>query len=188
MYAVAVNGDLDDFASGETTVFAGLDHLSVQLSINEEGGQPTSRCANCGEESGDDTPDDGPCPGSGVWGTCTHCNGSKKCSVCEDIEYERCDCTLCDGSGKCDECDDDGQAEIHAWEPIPLHWCNSASIHARPDRDSIQVSISVGDARGAFVMEVERREDGLYLSVPHPEANSQHMELTERSPGWYKVG
>jgi len=178
MYVIEINGELEE--SDNARIYTELDHLSVQLSINEEGDRPQHHCGNC------DTPEVAPCPDSGNWAPCTECNGSKKCSVCEGINPA--DCTLCNGSGKCDECDDDGDIEVHDWQPVPLHWCNSASIHARPDRDSIQVTISVGDPRGAFVMEVERREDGLYLSVPHPDQSSPHMPLTERTPGWYKVG
>lgn len=147
MYEISVNGDL-----GETdhsgVVADTLDHLSVQLSINEEGDRALYRCSGCGEETDQDD------------------------IVTFGVE----------------ECDGYSEIEIHEWEAIPLNWVNSASIHARTDRDEIQVTISVGDPRGAFVMAVERREDGLYLSVPHAGMGMSHMPLTERSAGWYKIG
>lgn len=148
-----------------------LDGLSVQLSINEEGDLPSHRCANCGEETDQDDI---------VMFGVESCDGSGNMADCPTH--------IVDGDGDCESCDGSGELEIHDWEPIPLNWCNSASIHARPDRDEIQVTISVGDPRGAFVLAVESREDGLYLSVPHAGMGMSHMPLTERSAGWYKIG
>lgn len=174
MYDINMSGEL---AGGdqETVIAESLDHLSVQLTINEEGDQPTHRCSGCGEETDqEDIVTFGVeiCEGSGKWMTCPD-------QTSDHTKPDKIDCDTCDGSG---------EIEIHDWETIPLHWANSASIHARPDRDEIQVTISVGDPRGAFVMTVERRDDGLYLSVPHAGMGMSHMPLTERSAGWFKVG
>lgn len=163
---INITGELAEGGERQDIGVDGLDHLSVQLSINEDGDLPQFHCANCGEES-DDQMDD-PCDGSG--------------------EIKDCPEHIVDKDGDCESCDGSGEIEIHEWETIPLHWANSASIHARPDRDEIQVTISVGDPRGAFVMTVERRDDGLYLSVPHAGMGMSHMPLTERSAGWFKVG
>lgn len=187
MYELQMSGDalyIDGMEVEHETINVDLGNLGVLLSINEESCQPEWHCTECNAESSDDTPEVDPCPGSGNWRRCTHCGASKKRSVCEGINPG--DCTLCDGSGKCDECDDAGDIEVHRWEPIPLHWVKSASIHAYPDQDRLDVSISVGDPRGGVVMSVERREDGFYLSVPHP-VKTSHVELTECSPGWYRI-
>lgn len=174
MYNVSINGDLES-GDSQNVLIEDLDGLSVQLSINEEGDQPTHRCSGCGEETDQEdivTFGVEVCEGSGKWITCPD---------------QTADHTT-PGKISCDTCDGAGEIEIHEWKAILLHWANSASIHARPDRDEIQVTISVGDPRGAFVMAVERREDGLYLSVPHTGMGMSHMPLTERSAGWFKIG
>lgn len=164
MYNINMSGDLESDDS-QIIVANDLDHLSVQLSINEEGDLAQFRCANCGEESDDQTGDP--------------CDGSSK--------FQDCPEHIVDEDGDCESCDGSGEIEIHDWESIPLHWVNSAGIHARPDRDEIQVTISVGDPRGAFVMTVERHNGVLYLSVPHAGMGMSHMPLGERSPGWFKI-
>lgn len=187
---VDISGDLEStqggISQGSLKVWteAGSD-LSAHLSINEEGTEPTQRCAYCGEESTDDEPDEGECPGSGKYGTCPTCNGTNVCGDCDGTGTE---CPQCDGECTCGDGCDEGQIEIHQWESIPLHWCNSASIHAEPDRDRVRVTISVDDPRGAFCMDVERDSDGqLWLYVPHADMSSPHAPLTQRGPGWFKV-
>lgn len=74
-------------------------------------------------------------------------------------------CDACDGSGKgpwlgqfesdCPECEGHGFL-AHVAEPMPLSWCNSAAIRLDEGRDTVTVTISVGDPRGAFAMRVER--------------------------------
>lgn len=193
MYVLQVHGDLELSGSDhkEAKIYAGSDtDVSVQLSINEDGDQPVKRCANCGEESTDDEPDEGECPGSGECGTCPTCNGTGDCQGC--LEHVECcgpieDCDDCSGSQQCPECGD-GQIEIHDWESIPLTWCNSASIHAEPDGNRVWVTLSVDDPRGAFVMYVEQDSDGqLWLHVPHADMSLPHAPLTQRGPGWFKV-
>lgn len=173
MYTINITGDLEE-GDGKV-IYTELDHFSAQLSINEEGDRPTHHCATCGEET-----DQEDIVSFGV----EVCEGSGKWVACPDQSSDHTK----PGQIECDTCNGAGEIEIHQWEAIPLHWCNSASIHARPDRDEIQVTISVGDPRGAFVMTVERREDGLYLSVPSAGMGAPHMPLTERSAGWFKIG
>lgn len=173
MYLINITGDLEE-GDSKVMLVNDLDHLTAQLSINEDGDLPTHHCAECGEETDDEDKINlgvEICEGSGKWMACP--DGSSDHTKPGQIE--------------CDTCKGSGEIEIHTWEHIPLNWVNSASIHARPDRDEIQVTISVGDPRGAFVMTVERREDGLYLSVPHPGEDMGHMPLTERSAGWFKI-
>lgn len=179
MYQIQVNGDTEE----SVTHVDELDGLSVQLSINEDGFLDQWRCSNCGEESGDDAPDES-CEGSGSYLKCFSCRGSH---ACEDCSGKDTDCPNCDGTGECPDCDNDGDIEVHDWERIPFHWINSASIHV--ENDHVDVTISVGDPRGAFVMRLERHSDGeLRLSVPHERMALPHMPLQQRGPGFFKVG
>lgn len=172
MYNININGELTErtFEADRMDVpLVALDDLSVQLSINEEGDQSRWRCSGCGEESHEDTPEQGECDGSG--------------NLIDCVEHEL------DEDGDCEHCDGSGEIEVHDWQELALHWVNSASIHADPSADIITVTISVGDPRGAFVMSVERMSDGeLRLSVPHATMSAPHMPLTEYGPGWFKVG
>lgn len=70
-------------------------------------------------------------------------------------------------------------------------WFNSAAIdlEAESGRESVTVTISLGDPRGAFVMTAERHPDGLItLSVPHPTDSCLHLPLSKRNHGFYAVG
>lgn len=173
MYNINITGELTErtFETDRMDVpLVALDDLSVQLSINEEGDKPQYRCSGCDEET--DTPENH--GGEG-------CDGSGNFIDC--VEH------VLDADGDCEHCDGTGEIEVHEWDEVPLHWVNSASIHADPSCDRIMVTISVGDPRGAFVMSVERMSDGeLRLSVPHEHMSMPHMPLQERGPGWFKVG
>lgn len=70
----------------------------------------------------------------------------------------------------------------------PLAWCNSAAIHVDGERDTVTVSVSVGDPRGAFTMEVRRKPDGtILLHLPHPGESLPHCETVELHPGTLAV-
>lgn len=167
MYEIQITGELHDTNEQVTVGVMELDGLSVQLSINEDGDQPLWRCTGCGEESQEDVrPEPGQCDYTG--------------------EYIDCDEHVLDEDGDYESCDGSGEIEVHDWTEVPFNWCNSAGIKVKQDR--VIVAISVGDPRGAFVMEVERHDDGLYLSVPHAAMSSPHEQVTERSPGWFKIG
>lgn len=99
------------------------------------------------------------------------------------------------GNPSCDGEDDDGPVS-HVVEPGPLAWVNSATIAADETEDSITVSISVGDPRGAFCFTV-RRVPGdaggdlagrLVLHMPYPGEPCPHQQLTALHPGAYVVG
>jgi len=90
---------------------------------------------------------------------------------------------------------DDGEG-LHDPEWIPLSWCNSAAVHADESQDSITVSISVGDPRGAFTFTIRRIPDGtgndlagrLIMHTPYPGQPLSHVELTPLHDGTHVVG
>jgi hypothetical protein len=83
----------------------------------------------------------------------------------------------------------------HRAQRVPLSWANSAAIHTDPGEDSITVTISVGDPRGAFAFTVRRIPDDapdnggrLIMHTPYPGEPMQHAALTEGHTGTYWVG
>jgi hypothetical protein len=57
-----------------------------------------------------------------------------------------------------------------------LSWLNSARIFAEPSKDRVQLTVSIGDPRGCFVMEVRRLNDGrIVIHLPHPDESLPHM-------------
>jgi hypothetical protein len=85
--------------------------------------------------------------------------------------------------------DDEGEESPHHAIRKPLTWANSAGIHFDEEQDRIQVSISVGDPRGALVMQVWMGEDGnLRLSVPHHNDSGKHVDMTHQHDGYYVLG
>lgn len=77
----------------------------------------------------------------------------------------------------------------------PLSWANSAAVTLDPDEDSITVSISTGDPRGAFTMTIRRIPDdaptnagALVMGVPYPGDPMPHEDLHPIRPGAYMVG
>ncbi|MBV9011074.1 MAG: hypothetical protein JO272_03310 [Pseudonocardiales bacterium] len=85
---------------------------------------------------------------------------------------------------------------MHDPERIPLSWCNSAGISTNEADDSITVSLSVGDPRGAFAFTITRIPDNansdragrLILHAPYPGQPSPHKELTQIHAGVYVIG
>lgn len=74
-------------------------------------------------------------------------------------------------------------------EREPLAWCNSAAMDWNAAEDSVTVSISVGDPRGAFAFTVRRLADGsLIMHTPYPGEGMPHMPLRELHPGTYEIG
>jgi hypothetical protein len=122
---------------------------------------------------------------------CRHCH-----EVIEEGTVERCEtapeipCPTCDGADEsCPTCDGDGEVSgPHEPETGPGTWCNSAAVTVDESEDSVTVSISVGDPRGAFTMTVtkvdrsgyckhcnepiKRRSDGKFM---HP-GGGNHRE------------
>lgn len=137
-------------------------------------------------------------------------NGTEwRCAACDAELSEDVDgYTDETGSQICDAYDPDEDPDIrdgesapdigegpHWPERIPLSWTNSAGIHTDPDEDSITLTVSVGDPRGAFAFTVRRVPDDtdmhagrLMLHVPSPEDITPHAGLTPVHPGTYRVG
>ncbi|GAA5120980.1 hypothetical protein [Haloechinothrix salitolerans] len=83
----------------------------------------------------------------------------------------------------------------HHPQRVPLSWANSAAIHTDPDEDSITVTMSVGDPRGAFAFTLRRVPDHavtnagrLIMHTPYPGEALPHADLTEAHTGTYWVG
>lgn len=81
---------------------------------------------------------------------------------------------------------------VHAPVPSPLSWWNSSAIDVDPNDNSVTVTISVGDPRGAFaftVRQVERDDEEPYLIMhtPYPGQGWAHMPLTALHEGTYRV-
>lgn len=161
------------------------DAPSVGVSFPGEEGVPEYRCTECGEVSesepdalaeGAPVPVDALCPST----ECKTCEGTGYAPGSDEDECETCGAT---GNG------------AHVWEVEPHGWVNSASIWA--DEESVNVRISVGDPRGAFLMSVGHyvytdddgsEVDELRLSVPSPDDTMPHMGLVPLgSSGYYRI-
>ena len=77
----------------------------------------------------------------------------------------------------------------------PLSWLNSASIRLNPDDDSVDLCISTGDPRGAFVMRIRRvpldapnNAGRLVMVTPYPGESLPHDDLHPINPGTYMIG
>lgn len=68
---------------------------------------------------------------------------------------------------------------------------NSASILVKNEtydgEEEVSTMISIGDPRGCFVMESRANESGHYLSVPHHEDSAPHVDMEQKSRGFYQL-
>lgn len=124
-----------------------------------------------------------------------------ECEVCDGVGMVDCPRGLCDvckdahGLVDCPEQCDGGQGP-HDWHRRTLAFANSAGIDVNESDDSVTVSISVGDPRGAFTMTVRRIPDSadgelagkLILHVPHGSMPMSHMPLKQLHEGTYVIG
>ncbi|MEV7040450.1 hypothetical protein [Amycolatopsis sp. NPDC051061] len=84
----------------------------------------------------------------------------------------------------------------HDPERIRLSWCNSATAQTDESEDSVALSISVGDPRGAFTFTIRRvpeDADGdlagrLIMHTPYAGEHMLHVSLTPLHDGTYVVG
>lgn len=126
-----------------------------------------------------------------------------RCRVCGDELTETVDGYASETSGAlCAEfepitdVDADYGEGPHDPERIPVTWCNSAALHTDESEDSVTVSISVGDPRGAFTLTIRRVSDDadgdlagcLIMHTPYAGQAAPHMELTPLHDGTYVVG
>lgn len=124
--------------------------------------------------------------------------GTFRCRACGDVLIETASgCESESGERLCPDyvpTDDDApdvEGGPHDPERLPLSWINSAAIDADELGDSVTVSISVGDPRGAFTFQIRRIPDDvdgdlagrLVLHMPHPGETSPHRELTQLHAG-----
>src|SRR3954447_13603108 len=111
-----------------------------------------------------------------------------RCRNCGEDLVETVDGIASESGDACPD-EDDGE---HEPERVPLSWCNSAAIQVDESDDSVTVSISVGDPRGAFTFTVRRVPDDatgkLVMHVPYPLQPSPHMTLNPLHEGTYLVG
>lgn len=124
-----------------------------------------------------------------------------RCRICnavfpieEDAENDPCldaECVVHTGDENCDDhgCEYAGHDVVA--EEEPLAWVNSAGVHLDEDKNRVDVTVSVGDPRGAFVMSLYKDNDGrVYMEVPYPEKPWLHAELKpvhESSRGFFIV-
>lgn len=91
---------------------------------------------------------------------------------------------------------DDGSYPPHEAEGSPLSWVNHAAITLSEEEDSVTVSISVGDPRGAFAFTIRRmpdREEAVYpgrllMHLPYPGEPMPHEDLEHIQHGTYLIG
>ena len=135
--------------------------LNVEFPWDEE----TSpwRCINCEERFTEDEKDDAEneeCVQAECFGHEDHAEVGDECSLVHDLVNE----------------------------PQPFTWVNGASIHIDEEEDQIDLAISIGDPRGAFVMRLYRTRDGqIRMEVPYPKAGFLHLPLRQLGPGVYAV-
>jgi hypothetical protein len=129
--------------------------------------------------------------------TFAHGDETSRCTTCGEDLTDTVDGLASDADGQtCPDVNDDQDVRAHTPEPVPLSWANSASIRTDDGEDSITVSISVGDPRGAFCFTVRRIPDDadtnlagrLVLHTPYPAQSMAHRPLAELRPGTYLVG
>lgn len=80
--------------------------------------------------------------------------------------------------------------DLNMAEPAtgPGSWCNSAAISVSDQENTVHVSISVGDPRGAFVMTIRKLDDGrLVMHTPYQGMGFAHMPLRKLNPGTYEI-
>lgn len=144
---------------------------TVALEFDTDGA-PTHRCRACGEELT-----------ATVDGFETE-SGESTCAAFEPAEDTH------------QNTDSDTSGGPHDPERIPLSWCNSAAVRTDESDDSVTVSVSVGDPRGAFTLTIRRIPDDvdsdlagqLIMHVPYADQPSPHMDLSPLHHGTYVVG
>lgn len=87
--------------------------------------------------------------------------------------------------------EDSGRVQLE-WDEVANGYVdglvNSAAIDFSEEEESLTVSISIGDPRGALTMTVRRLSNGkVILHVPHADDSMPHVPLSEIRPGTFEV-
>jgi hypothetical protein len=140
--------------------------LNVEFPWDEE--DTPWRCINCEErfteDAKDEVEDDEECVQA-------ECSAGHDCDEVEDPVAEPCQRT-----------------HDLVNDPQPFTWVNGASIRLNEESDQIDLAISIGDPRGAFVMSLFRTRDGqIRMEVPHPEDGFLHLPLRQLGRALYAV-
>ncbi|TQN32658.1 hypothetical protein FHX37_2635 [Haloactinospora alba] len=142
--------------------------VSVRMEIDPDACATEYRCRACGEKLSE-TPRGFE---TDRWGAC-----------CPEFEPT-------------DDSDPDFANGTHDPQRIALSWCNGAGITTDTEQDSVTVTLSVGDPRGAFALTIRRvpadadseLAGRLVMHVPYTGEPMSHMETTALHPGTYLLG
>ena len=199
-----MNHDFSIFIDGDVRTFVGdVDFERVQIERDLDGVGTEYTCKNCNEQLERLTDSSGANP---FW---AHRDGSPWCETSEHHDDEPADIRahlVSDHdytAGEAGELLEPESAHEHEHaddlakpERIPFSWANSAAIILDDSDDSITVTISVGDPRGAFAFTIRRISDDakndiagrLIMHVPYPGGGALHEKLTEHHEGTYLIG
>jgi hypothetical protein len=108
-----------------------------------------------------------------------------------DAEGEECskraECVVHTGEENCDDHDCSFPHDV-VKHIVPFGWVNDVRVVIDEARDQIELGISIGDERGAFVMRLYRNDAGaIRMEVPYPGKSSLHMPLRKLNEGFYGV-
>jgi hypothetical protein len=155
------------YVDGDNPQFVDDERVTVSLEFSCDGAA-THRCAACGEDL---------------------------VSTVDSYEGESSGC-VCTEYAPDDWGEEPSDGGPHDARRLPLSWVNSAAITADEESDSVTVSISVGDPRGAFSFTIRRIPDDagadvagrLVLHAPYPGEPLPHERLTTLAPGAFNIG
>lgn len=107
-----------------------------------------------------------------------------------DAEGEECtyaECAVHTGEENCDDHDCSFPHDL-VKTTEPFSWANEVRVVLDEEKDQVELAISIGDIRGAFVMRLYRNTDGaIRMEVPHPGKGGLHMPLRYLNEGFYGV-
>lgn len=175
---------------GESTLVEEAENMDVTVTFEESDGYQCEHCRESIEE------------GDGVWSV-DNVSRHRSDTYCEERFMSESDGEETEPDPDLDE--DEERAELtrakYVHEPAQGgidEWVNGAGVSVDRDGNQVDVWISLGDPRGAFMMRAERltytNDDGvsvteIRLSVPHPSKEPLHLPLSNlASKGYYRVG
>lgn len=126
-------------------------------------------------------------------------NGAEawSCEICGeefteegDAEGEECTYAECVVHTGDENCDDHECSFPHDLAKVtePFSWANEVRVVLDEEKDQVELAISIGDIRGAFVMRLYRDTHGaIRMEVPYPGKGGLHMPLRQLNEGFYGV-